>query len=147
MRKNLSAYKQVDINSNILASDPHQIILLMFDGLLKGIATARGAIERKDFELKAQSLTKSINILDALIQSLDFDSQPEISKNFEVMYSYCIDCLMEASTSLNVAKLDEVVDMIKPVRSAWSEMPEDAKQEGLDKLKQKNDDTTAAVGA
>ncbi|WP_286271725.1 flagellar export chaperone FliS [Thalassotalea hakodatensis] len=147
MRKNLSAYKQVDINSNILASDPHQIILLMFDGLLKGIATARGAIERKDYELKAQSLTKSINILDALIQSLDFDSQPEISKNFEVMYSYCIDCLMEASTSLNVAKLDEVVDMIKPVRSAWSEMPEDAKQEGLDKLKQKNDETTAAVGA
>ncbi|OKY24703.1 flagellar export chaperone FliS [Thalassotalea sp. PP2-459] len=147
MRKNLSAYKQVDINSNILASDPHQIILLMFDGLLKGIATARGAIERKDYELKAQSLTKSINILDALIQSLDFDSQPEISKNFEVMYSYCIDCLMEASTSLNFAKLDEVVDMIKPVRSAWSEMPEDAKQEGLDKLKQKNDETTAAVGA
>lgn len=147
MRKNLSAYKQVDINSNILASDPHQIILLMFDGLLKGIATARGAIERKDFELKAQSLTKSINILNALIQSLDFDSQPEISNNFQVMYSYCIDCLMEASTSLDIAKLDEVVDMIKPVRSAWSEMPEDAKQEGLDKLKQKNEQTTTAVGA
>ncbi|WP_286233295.1 flagellar export chaperone FliS [Thalassotalea sediminis] len=147
MRKNLSAYKQVDINSNILASDPHQIILLMFDGLLKGVATARGAIERKDFELKAQSLTKSINILDALIQSLDFDSQPEISKNFQVMYSYCIDCLMKASTSLDIAKLDEVVDMIKPVRSAWSEMPEDAKQEGLDKLKQKNEQATTAVGA
>ena len=144
MRKNLTAYKKVDIDSSILESDPHQLILLMFDGMLQGIAVAKGAIERKDFELKSKSLTKAINILEALIQSLDFDAEPEISKNFEVMYSYCIDCLLEASHSLDLAKLDEVIDMIKPVRNAWSEMPESSKQEGFSLLSAKNN---AAVGA
>lgn len=137
MRQNIKAYKQVDINSSILESNPHQIILMMFDGMLQGVAVAKGAIERKDYELKSQSLTKSINILDALIQSLDFDIEPEISKNFEVMYSYCIHCLTEASSSLEADKLDEVIEMIKPVRAAWSEMPEASKQEGLTLLAEK----------
>ena len=79
MRQNLKAYKQVNVNSSLLESNPHQIILMMFDGMLQGIAVAKGAIERKDFELKSQSLTKAINILEALRQSLDFDNQPEIS--------------------------------------------------------------------
>jgi flagellar protein FliS len=138
MRQNIKAYKQVDINSSILESNPHQIILMMFDGMLQGVAEAKGAIERKDYELKSQSLTKSINILDALIQSLDFDIEPEISKNFEVMYSYCIHCLTEASSSLKTDKLDEVIEMIKPVRMAWSEMPEASKQEGLTLLAEKD---------
>mgnify|MGYP000061852963 FL=1 len=138
MRQNLKAYKQVNVNSSLLESNPHQIILMMFDGMLQGIAVAKGAIERKDFELKSQSLTKAINILEALRQSLDFDNQPEISKNFDVMYSYCIDRLADISVSLDVDAFSEVVDMLKPLRDAWFAMPESGKQEGLSLLAEKN---------
>ncbi len=138
MRQNLKAYKQVDVNSSLLESNPHQIILMMFDGMLQGIAVAKGAIERKDYELKSQSITKAVNILEALRQSLDFDSQPEISKNFDVMYSYCIDKLIDISVSLDASAFDEVVDMLKPIRDAWFAMPEASKQEGLSLLAEKN---------
>lgn len=138
MRQNLKAYKQVNVNSSLLESNPHQIILMMFDGMLQGIAVAKGAIERKDLELKSQSITKAINILEALRQSLDFDSQPEISKNFDVMYCYCIDRLADISVSLDVAAFSEVVEMIKPIRDAWFAMPENSKQEGLSLLAEKN---------
>lgn len=138
MRQNLKAYKKVDVDSSILDSNPHQIILMMFDGMLQGIAVGKGAIERKDLAVKATALTKAINILEALRNSLDFESEPDISKNFDVMYSYCIDCVVDASVSLDVAKLDEVVTMIKPIRDAWKDIPEESKQEGLTLLAGKN---------
>ena len=138
MRQNLKAYKQVDVNSSLLESNPHQIILMMFDGMLQGIAVAKGAIERKDYELKSKSITKAINILEALRQSLDFDSQPEISRNFDVMYSYCINKLAEISVSLDITAFVEVVDMLKPLRDAWFAIPEASKQEGLSLLAEKN---------
>ena len=138
MRKNLKAYKQVGVNSSLLESNPHQIILMMFDGMLQGIAEAKGAIERKDYELKSKSMTKAINILEALRQSLDFDNQPEISGNFDVMYSYCIDKLLDISVSLDISVIPEVVNMLKPLRDAWFAMPESSKQEGLSLLSEKN---------
>ncbi|AZQ85520.1 flagellar export chaperone FliS [Colwellia sp. Arc7-635] len=138
MRQNLKAYKQVDVNSSLLESNPHQIILMMFDGMLQGIAVAKGAIERKDYELKSKSITKAINILEALRKSLDFESQPEISDNFDIMYSYCIDRLADISVSLDVSAFPEVVGMLKPLRDAWFAMPESSKQEGLSLLSEKN---------
>lgn len=42
MRQNLQAYKKVNIDSNILASDPHKIIVMMFDGVLQSISQAKG---------------------------------------------------------------------------------------------------------
>jgi flagellar protein FliS len=138
MRQNLKAYKQVDKHTNLLESNPHQVILMMFDGALQGIAVAKGAIERRDLELKSQSITKAINIFDALRNSLDFDSQPKISENFSVMYSYCIEKLMEISVNLDKSGLDELVNMVKPLRDAWFDMPEAAKSEGLSLLAEKN---------
>lgn len=138
MRQNLQAYKKIGIESNILASNPHQIIIMMFDGALQSIAVAKGAIERKDLELKSKSLTKFINILSALRSSLDFDSEPEISQHFDDLYAYCIERMNEISISLDVSGINEVTNLLSPLRDAWSEMPEESKQEGFTLLREKD---------
>lgn len=135
MRKNLKTYRQVNIESGVLSSDPHKIILMMFDGALMGIAEAKGAIERNDLEAKSKSITKAINIFSALRESLDKESEPTISDNFDNLYSYCINTLIELSISLDPVGLDEVSEFIKPLRDAWSQMPEASKQEGMTLLK------------
>ncbi len=149
MRNNLKAYKQVNVESALLASDPHQVILMMFDGALSGIAEAKGAIERKNMELKSKSLTKAINIFTALQDSLDEKSQPEISKHFSGLYSYCINQLIELSISQDIEGLNDIIQLVKPLREAWSQMPEAAKQEGITLLKDKDakQDNIALSGA
>lgn len=137
MRKNLQTYRQVNVESGVLSSDPHKIILMMFDGALTAIAEAKGAIERKDLESKSKSITKAINIFSALRESLDKESEPEISDNFDNLYSYCIDNLIDLSISMNLDGLDEIIAFIKPVRDAWFQMPESAKQDGMTLLKSK----------
>lgn len=144
MRQNLQAYKKVNIDSNILASDPHKIIVMMFDGVLQSISQAKGAIERKDLALKSTSMTKSINILNALRNSLDFTSEPEISKRFDDLYAYCIDQLNDISLTLNAEGIDEVFNLLKPLRDAWFDMPEESKKEGLSLLEERNKLTQGA---
>jgi flagellar protein FliS len=138
MRQNLKAYKKVDIESTIMSSEPHQIILMMFDGALPSLAIAKGAIERKDYELKSQMVSKFINIVSALRNSLDFDAEPVVSKRFDDLYIYCIDVINDASISMDANGVDGIIELIKPLRNAWSEMPEASKQEGHELLKEKN---------
>ncbi len=138
MRQHLKAYKKVNIHSNLLESNPHQVILMMFDGALQAASVAKGAIERKNLELKSEAITKATNILDALRNSLDFDSQPKISENFDVLYTYCIERLNVVSVELDISGIDEVVGMLKPLRDAWSVMSEESKKEGISLLAEKN---------
>jgi flagellar protein FliS len=137
MRQNLKAYKQVNLHSNLLESNPHQVILMMFDGILQAASVTKGAIERKSFELKSESITKAINILAALRNSLDFDGQPKISENFDVLYAYCIKRLNTVSIDLDTSGIDEVVNMLRPLRDTWSEMSEESKKEGMSLLADK----------
>ncbi|GLX77647.1 flagellar protein FliS [Thalassotalea insulae] len=137
MRKNLQSYKQVDIKSSLLSADPHTVISMLFNGIFDALAIAKGSIDRKDYETKSVSISKAISILRSLQDSLDFESQPDISKNFNEFYEVCIDRLIDASTTLNVETIDEVVGLLRSVADAWRDIPQDAKEEGLEKLKQK----------
>ena len=146
MRQNLKAYKKVNIESSILSADPHQVIVMMYDGLLESIAQAKGAIERKDLDNKSRLMTKAVNILTALQNALDKDSQPEISNNFDVLYTHCINILNDVNVSLETKGLDDVHSFIKPLRDAWKEIPAEEKEKGLEMLREK-EGSNAAVGA
>lgn len=146
MRQNLKAYKKVNIESSILSADPHQVIVMMYDGLLESIAQAKGAIERNDLDAKSKLMTKAVNILTALQNALDKDSQPEISNNFDVLYGHCITILNDVNLSLNVKGIDDVHGFIAPLRDAWKSIPQADKEEGLELLRQKNHEQDTAVG-
>lgn len=137
MRKNLKQYKQIGRESAIIASDPHTIIVMLFNGIFESISVAKGAIERKEFELKSQQLSKAISIVRSLQDCLDHDSEPQISDNFHQLYSYCVERLADASTSLEVSILDEVVGLLKPLSQAWQNISNADKEEGLSLLKSK----------
>ncbi|MFT5294061.1 MAG: flagellar protein FliS [Colwellia sp.] len=138
MRQNLKAYKKVDIESSIMSSEPHQIIVMMFDGALQSLAIAKGAIDRKDFELKSQSISKFSNIISALRNSLDFDAEPVVSQNFDELYVYCLDVINDISVSMDASRINDIIELLKPLRNAWFEMSETDKKEGHSLLIEKN---------
>jgi len=137
MRKNLKAYKQVDTESAIIASDPHTIISMLFNGVFESISVAKGAISRNELELKSQQLNKAMSIIRSLQDCLDHEAEPKISDNFYQLYGYCVSRLLDASVSLDVEILDEVVGLLKPLSEAWQSMPSAAKDEGISLLKSK----------
>jgi len=137
MRKNLKTYQNVNLESGIIAADPHTIISMLFNGIFESVSVAKGAIERKDLAVKSQQLNKAMSILRSLQDSLDSESEPEISGNFYDLYAYCIDRLVEVSVSQDSSIIDEVVSLLKPLSDAWKNISEEDKQNGNSLLKAK----------
>ena len=64
--KNLSAYQTVATHGGVAASDPHGLILMLLDGALERIATARGCIANKSMGDKSQLLNRAFQIVEEL---------------------------------------------------------------------------------
>ena len=111
---------------------------MLFDGIFESVSVAKGAIERKDFDLKSAQLNKAMSILRSLQDSLDHESEPKISASFYDLYAYCIFKLTEVSQSLETDVIDEIVDLLKPLSEAWKAIPEQDKQDGFSLLKAKD---------
>lgn len=126
--KAMNQYKQVGTQVSADSADPHQLIVMLFDGALERIAIARGAIERKDIEEKGQKIGRVIAIVDGLRASLDKERGGEIAENLDNLYDYIQRRLFEANLTNDLAVLTEVADLLKEVRSAWIAIPYDVRQ-------------------
>ena len=119
----MGQYKQVGTQIGADSADPHQLIVMLFDGALERIAIAKGAIERGNIEEKGQKIGRAIAIIDGLRASLNKEAGGEIADNLDNLYDYMQRRLFEANLQSDIAALDEVVDLIKEIKSAWMAIP------------------------
>jgi flagellar protein FliS len=119
----MNQYKQVGTQINADSADPHQLIVMLFDGALERIAIAKGAIFRQDIAEKGQKIGRAIAIIDGLRASLDKDKGGEIAGNLDDLYDYMQRRLLDANINGDVEILDEVTGLIKDVREAWVAIP------------------------
>ncbi len=127
--KGINAYKKGSLKQEISTADPHKLTLLLLQGALDRIAYAKGAIERKDFEAKSENISKAVSILIYLRDTLNIEAGGEVSENLLALYSYIIDRINEAHMSNLTSLLDESYSLLEPIRDAWVQIPESAKQE------------------
>jgi flagellar secretion chaperone FliS len=118
----MQSYQQIQSDSARDAS-PHQLIMKLFDGLLQRLASARGHIERREIAAKGQSLGRAISIIGGLRGSIDHSAGAEIAANLDNLYEYCERRLFDANLKNDTVAIDEVIGLIKDIRSAWHEIP------------------------
>ncbi|MEH6595120.1 MAG: flagellar export chaperone FliS [Colwellia polaris] len=120
----LKKYQQVNKSSAQEAS-PYQLVALLFQKLLDNIATAKGAIAQKDYAKKGAELSNAIAIIGVLESSLDFKQGGEISNNLASIYLYCSEQLLAASIDNDIDKLNEIAQILIPIKSGWDNIPLD----------------------
>lgn len=119
----MGQYKQVGTQVSADAADPHQLIVMLFDGALERIAIAKGAIERHDIEEKGQKIGRAIAIIDGLRASLNKEVGGDLADNLDNLYDYMQRRLFHANLNSDIFALDEVAGLIKEVKSAWLAIP------------------------
>lgn len=120
----LQSYRQIQSDSARDAS-PHDLIMKLFDGLLQQLASSRGHIERREIAAKGESLGRAISIIGGLRGSINHVVGGEIATNLDNLYEYCERRLLDANQSNDPASIDEVVGLLKEIRSAWLEINPD----------------------
>ena len=120
----LAAYRSASVHSGVDAADPHRLIVMLMDGALERIATARGLMTNGTGAAeRAQLLHRAVAIIDELRNSLNFKAGGEVSHNLDALYEYMCTRLMQASASNKPEWLDEVGRLLNEVRSAWLALP------------------------
>jgi len=135
--KGINAYKKGNLKQDIATADPHKLTLLLMQGVLDKTAYAKGAMQRKDFVAKAEHLSKVTAILINLRDTLDMEVGGEIAENLYALYDYMIEKTTDAHANNNLNLLDEVITLMTPIRDAWLQIPDAAKQNAYEAQRQK----------
>jgi flagellar protein FliS len=118
----LKKYQQTN-KSTAQQASPYQLVAMLFQKLLGNIATAKGAISQKNFEKKGTELSNAIAIIGVLEGSLDFKQGGEVSENLASLYKFCSEQLLVASTNNDSEKLEEIIQILLPIKAGWDSIP------------------------
>ncbi len=114
------AYAKVGVESSVVASDPHHLISMLYQGALLAIANARNGILRKDIPAKGAAISKAISIIDdGLNASLDKKVGGELAQNLSSLYDYMCKRLLSANLNDDMAALEEVARLLNDLKGAW----------------------------
>ena len=118
-----SAYQRINVETSMHTIDQHQLVSLLYDGVLSSVALARGAMARGDVLGKSNAIGKAIRIIEeGLSTALDRDDGGEIAQNLGALYDYCLHRLIAANARNDANMLLEVQHLFEPIAQGWNEM-------------------------
>ena len=119
-KRGAAAYADVAVETGVASADPHQLIVLLYDGALSAIARAIQAIGAGQIALKGESISKAIQIVEeGLKASLDESVGGELALQLGSLYEYMARQLLFASVRNDVAALKEVARLLEDLKGAW----------------------------
>ena len=114
-----NAYAKVGLETGVIASSPHKLIVMLFEGAMVAAKAGLAHMAAGETEKKGLSISKAINIIDnGLRASLD-RSAGEVAQNLDSLYEYMSRRLIEANLKNNPAMLEEVITLLADLKGAW----------------------------
>lgn len=117
-------YQHSSIDSAMPAASPHQLVAMLLQGALDRIAQARGAASNGDRQLRIRNVGAAISIVEYLNLSLDRAAGGPIAERLTALYDFCLRHLAQANGADDPKMLEEVADVLRPIKQAWDAMPQ-----------------------
>jgi len=106
--------------ANVLTANPLKLVIMCYDGAINSLKIAKDAYLKKDYELKAKALQKTLDILHELDASLDMEKGGDISKNLRGLYLFMNQALIEADMKRDLKVFDRIIGLLEELLSAWA---------------------------
>ncbi len=97
-RRGAGAYARVGVESAVMSADPHQLIVMLFDGAQAAISSAQLHLQDGNRAAKGAAISKAIDIVNnGLSAALDHEKGGEIAANLARLYDYVSRLLLQAN--------------------------------------------------
>lgn len=120
----LKSYGQGGRQASVEDATPHRLVQMLMEKALEKIATAKGFMLRREIVRKGENISSAIAIVGGLRASLDKDKGADIAQNLDALYDYMERRLLEANLYNKPEYLDEVLALMKEIKTAWDAIPE-----------------------
>lgn len=111
----------------ILNASLAQLTLMLYDGAIKFCNIAIAAIEKGDVMKAHNNIMKVEKIIGEFRATLDF--KYPVAKDFDKVYQYIMDRLIEANIKKDKDILEEVLTHLRTMRETWDEVMKHGKQQ------------------
>lgn len=126
----LQQYRQLGLQSQIEAANPHRLIQMLMEGLLTKLSASKYCMEENNIAGKGENISMAISIIGGLRSSLDKDNGGEIAENLNNLYDYMERRLLEANLRSDVTIINEVMSLLNEIKSAWVAVAPEANVNG-----------------
>lgn len=113
------AYQQIRSHGGVESADPHGLITLLMDGALERLVKARAHMMRGEVAAKGETLSRCIEIIGGLRDSLNHTVAPDMTGRLDSLYEYMSRRLLQANLRDDVRPIDEVSRLLQQVRDSW----------------------------
>jgi flagellar protein FliS len=108
------AYQRVQAET----SSPGEVIVLLYNALLKNLHRALDALESDDPARVSDALTRAQDITLELRTSLN--AETELAEQLLPLYTYLFSSLITANVNKDADLIREVEALVTPIRDAWA---------------------------
>ncbi len=119
-----SGYSAYNTN-RIMTATPAELTLMLYEGAIKFCNIAIIGVEENDVEKAHHNIVKVENIIGEFIATLNH--KYPVAKDFENVYNYLMDSLIEANLKKDKEILEEVLGYLREMRDTWKEVMKRAK--------------------
>lgn len=127
-QKGASAYAKVGLETGVLASSPHKLIVMLFDGALVSARAGLAHMQAGEIAKKGMAISKAIMIVEnGLRASLDKKAGGQIADSLDALYGYMGRRLLEANMTNKPEILEEVIALLADLKSAWDAIGDSVK--------------------
>ena len=119
----IAQYRHVGVTSDVARADPHQLVMLLFDGAIAAVLQARHALEQGDLETKISTISRGMRIIDeGLKAAIESRGDASLGDNLRALYDHMLQRLLLANIRNADEPLAEVARMLADPRSTWAEI-------------------------
>jgi flagellar protein FliS len=108
--------------TQVSTSSQGDLLLMLYDTAIKHLHQAIEKMRAKDVAGKGVLISKAINIVSELQESLNKERGGEISKNLFKLYFYCNTRLLTANLKMNPDMVEEVITILTGLRQAFAQI-------------------------
>lgn len=119
----LKKYREMEIKT----SSPAKLILILYNEAIKCLNRAKEKIKVKNVEESNDLLIRAQKIIRELMCSLNL-KVGEMATRWYSLYEYIYYRLIQANLQKDVQVIDEVLDLLKPLRDAWIKAMEEVNE-------------------
>ncbi len=106
----------------IVGASPIGLMIVLFDTLVGDLRRASGALRKSDIEARCKELNHAALVIGQLESWVDLKNGGESAESLSRFYAYLRAKMLEAAVNKSAAILDNQIEMILHVRSAWQQL-------------------------
>ena len=115
-------YQRVDVVSRVEGANPHQLITVLYDELLKALDAMAAAMARNDYVQRGERQARALRLISGLETSLDFDQGGEIALGLAKIYREARRLTVAAGRENDVKLIERAREMLSEVAQAWEQI-------------------------